>query len=98
MTDMAFLTLWKQLRDAGAEIVQIDYTNEETILDAVKTVEKSDGHLNLLVNCGGNFSTFQRRRVAKLMDFRCQHKTAPMGRRRNGRPCAGEVQDNGSCM
>ncbi|KAI1131860.1 hypothetical protein F5Y10DRAFT_36334 [Nemania abortiva] len=41
------------LRDAGAKIIQIDYTDEETIIQAAKVLEKSEGHLNFLINCGG---------------------------------------------
>ncbi|OTA54152.1 NAD(P)-binding protein [Hypoxylon sp. EC38] len=41
------------LRNTGASIVQIDYTNEETISDAVEEIQKSEDHLDLLVNCGG---------------------------------------------
>ncbi|KAI0108878.1 hypothetical protein GGR51DRAFT_570132 [Nemania sp. FL0031] len=43
----------EDLRKTGAQIVKIDYTHEETISHAVEVLGKSEGHLNLLVNCGG---------------------------------------------
>ncbi|KAJ8132596.1 hypothetical protein O1611_g1027 [Lasiodiplodia mahajangana] len=41
------------LRETGAQTVEIDYTDEKTILKAAKFLEKSEKHLDLLVNCGG---------------------------------------------
>lgn len=42
----------EDLEKTGAGIVQIDFTNEETIIDAAKTLEP-EGGLDVLVNCGG---------------------------------------------
>ncbi len=47
------MTLDLKLRATGAEIVQIDFTDEKTIIDTAKALEP-EGPLDVLVNCGGN--------------------------------------------